>query len=386
MRWIAIATLVALVMLSCAGPGADLHRDPRPAPDGRWRQLPDGPLSGRRGAHALWVGDRLVVMGGTDSMTCPPNADCMPPEEPALKDGATYDPATGTWETMAEAPVPLGAASVALAGRTIYLYVYGWDSQHPSVREAFLAYDVRRDRWRELARPDTKQPPTLTPVRGTVVAFQSTQENGVEPDLIYDPPRDEWAELPLDPLRPSFDRSIVATAEGLVLFGIRNVEQPGVEPSFYRASILRGNRWGPLHELRVVGYNPLWVHVDGVLVNPAIQRIDGGETNGYGRFFPAGGIFDPRRETWSPLPEQPAKPGPFTGVTAAGTRYVLGGDGWVLDVQESKWLRLSRPERGPDQEAAAAWTDDGLVVWGGVDWKANASRLIQDGWIWTPAG
>jgi hypothetical protein len=45
----------------------------------------------------------------------------------------------------------------------------------------------------------------LAPAGGDIIAYQSTQENGVTADLIYDPDDQSWSELPRDPLRPSFD-------------------------------------------------------------------------------------------------------------------------------------------------------------------------------------
>ena len=52
-------------------------------------------------AHAL------DLIGGYDGPVCPPNADCARPETGRRADGAAYDPASGTWEAIADAPEPL---------------------------------------------------------------------------------------------------------------------------------------------------------------------------------------------------------------------------------------------------------------------------------------
>jgi hypothetical protein len=72
-----------------------------------------------------------------------------------------------------------------------------------------------------------------------VVAYQGSQELGVQSDLAFDPSTRSWTELPADPLVTSFDRAMVWTDAGLVLLGIENVPQPGSEgPAVYRAAIL----------------------------------------------------------------------------------------------------------------------------------------------------
>ena len=70
---------------------------------GQWLELVDPPLSGRMGAVVTAVGDRLLVAGGWD-FTCPPAADCGLPESPPLADGAMFEPDSGAWTAIADAP------------------------------------------------------------------------------------------------------------------------------------------------------------------------------------------------------------------------------------------------------------------------------------------
>lgn len=353
---------------------------------GEWTELPPAPLAPRRSAHALWVGDRLLVMGGTDAPPCPPNADCIEPTEAPFRDGAAYDPATKTWRPIAEAPVPLGYASTAVVGDRAYFLLGGFGSSHPDVRAAFLAYDAATDRWRELAMPRGKRTLMLAGAGTTLIAYHSTHEIEVLPDLVYDPESDSWSELPPDPLGPSFDRTIVQAGSGLVLFGIELVPNPGAEsPSLYRAALFDDGVWKRLPDSEVVGWNPIWWAVDGRVINPTIERLDGGEVNNWRRSYPAGGTLDVTDERWIELPDPPGEPGEFTGIYAAGDRYMVGGQGLVFDAKEGRWTNLPRPTGGPDGEAAATWTDAGLVVWGGVRWKGSEGALVGDGWVWQPA-
>src|SRR4051794_35987802 len=72
-----------------------------------WVRVADAPLSPREDAFGVWTGSETLVIGGSDARPCPANADCIPPEVPPLRDGAAFDPETGTWRTIADAPVGL---------------------------------------------------------------------------------------------------------------------------------------------------------------------------------------------------------------------------------------------------------------------------------------
>jgi hypothetical protein len=248
-----------------------------------------------------------------------------------------------------------------------------------------MVYEAGSDSWSELALPPHSEHYLLSAYGPTVAAYLTTQENGVRPDLLYDAGDDAWTELPPDPLQPSFDRTLVGTPAGAVLFGIESVEQPGVEPSIYRAALLRDGRWTRLPDSEVVGWNPMWSLVGDRLVNINIDKVDGGETNNYGRFYLTGGIFDLGDRSWRDLRGIPEAHGGFDGIYAAGERYVVSGQGWVFDAIEERWIELSRPPEAPEAEAAATWTGDRLAVWGGVRWDRSDGQLLNEGWLWSPS-
>ena len=64
--------------------------------DERGAELPASPLQARHHAASAWTGSRLVVIGGSSD----PNVNGVG----NLRDGATYDPATKRWRTIA--PIP----------------------------------------------------------------------------------------------------------------------------------------------------------------------------------------------------------------------------------------------------------------------------------------
>lgn len=123
-----------------------------PLTTGRWVETASGPLSGRRDAITAWVAGSFLVVGGTTTRPCAVGLGCG--DDPArLSDGARYTPATNTWDTIAEAPIPLGRVGGAanpypattVIGHTLYVLQAG----------AFLAYDADTDRWTRLTAPPT---------------------------------------------------------------------------------------------------------------------------------------------------------------------------------------------------------------------------------------
>jgi hypothetical protein len=352
-----------------------------------WVEVPGSPLSPRFGSHAFWVGQEILVLGGSASDPCPPTAACLPPSELPLRDGAALDPETGTWRTIAPAPVPLGWASGAVLGDVLYIWVRA-DEDIPETRRAFVSYDVESDRWEELPLPPVGEDRTyvLAPTGDGIVAYQSTQEFDVMPDLEFDPSTRTWSELPTDPLVPSFDRTMVWTEAGLALLGIENVPQPGSEgPTVYRAAVLdlETRSWRQLPDSEISGYDPSWFWAGGLLVNPTLGTSDGGEVNNWGRPYPHGGILDPVQGTWSPLPDPPQPGDEFPSFAVGGAAYVSSFSGWVLHVSSGRWYELPPPPDSAHEGQAVTWAGDRLFVWGGVRWGGNEPTILGDGWLWS---
>ena len=353
-----------------------------------WFEVPASPLTPRFGSQAFWVGEEIVVMGGSSSDPCPPNADCVIPSTPPLRDGAAFNPVEGTWRLIAEAPVPLGWSSGAVLDDTVYLWVSALEGI-AGMRPAFLAYHVGSDTWEELPTPPIGEDRTymIAAADGWLIAYQSTQELDVRSDLEFDPSAGAWSKLPVDPLIPSFDRTMVWTDAGLVLLGIEDVPQPGSEkPAFYRAALLdlETRSWQRLPDSEVIGYDPSWFWAGGLIVNPTLGTSDGGNVNNWGRAYPHGGILDPAGGTWSPLPDPPAPGDQFPGVAVGSAEYVTSFSGWVLHVPTGRWLELDPPPDTADEGQALTWANDRLFVWGGVRWDGMEPTILTDGWLWSP--
>lgn len=193
---------------------------------GDWRELPPPPLSPREFPTGFWTGEEVVLVGGSDAPPCPPSASCAAPKTPPLADGAAYDPDTGKWRSIRDAPIAFAWAQPIVRGSTAYLWVSGeaYRSQAPS---AFLAYRIEEDRWDELVLP-TDEPDSyaLLTAGDQIVASSWGDEPHELPDFVFDPGSESWSELPDDPFSPGFDRVMRWSGSELLLFDHELVANP----------------------------------------------------------------------------------------------------------------------------------------------------------------
>lgn len=353
---------------------------------GVWQHLPPPPIPFRQGAVGLWVDGRVVIVGGSEAAPeCPRFASCGESGSPVPLDGAAYEPSTGTWTRIAASPMPIIPFTGAVLGDTVYV----WGSQDGLTESNLLAFDVNEDRWREYSLPPGPRSPTslhLTAAGDAIVAFADSHERGVTPDTLFDPSTGEWTELPLDPLIPSFDRSMVWTGSELVLIA-SEVQPPQVATYEDRVASLdiATMTWRRLPDSGTYG-NPIWFWSAGHVVNPQIGHIgDNGATEGTGP--PYGGIFDPSSGEWSELPPPPKRLVSYGGPSVGGDRYVVTEQGAILDVVSGTWEPLPAPPVAADEQAVAVWAGDRLIVWGGFRWDRSYGKaeLVNAGWSWIPS-
>ena len=364
----ALPTLVVLLTAACgqisnvdtAPPDPGVENPAAAAGHGAWTRLPESPLSPREGTATAYVGGEVVFIGGYGGQPCPPGADCARPEDAVARDGAAYDLGTGTWRRIADAPRPVPEmAPTAVVGEQVYVLA----------DETLLVWDSVEDSWDEVTPPRALGWSGLVADGTRLVMASSTDENGVRPDRVLDTVTGEWSSLPEDPLKPSFDRMVTPTPEGLVLTA-KPIEPDGspADPALVHAALLPAGvrTWRTLPASDQLG-GWRWSWTGRRLVDPTLGGADGGETNGFGRVIPYGGRLDPATGVWSPLPDAPAEGTGGWPVEAPGGPLVAA-EGWVYDDADGSWTRLPRPEDSPATPGPAVWAGDVLVVHGGADW------------------
>lgn len=353
---------------------------------GAWQPLPPPPIPYRQGAIGFWVDGHVVIVGGYETAPpCPRFAHCAGSDSPESRDGAAYEPSTETWTTIAASPMPIMPFAGTVLGDTAYV----WGSTDGYTEMSLLAYNVNDDQWSTFPLPPGPQRPTalmLAPAGDMVVAFADSQERGVTADSLFDPSTGEWTALPLDPLIPSFDRSMVWTGTELVLIAPED-EPPQVATYVHRVATLdlANDTWRRLPNSPTMG-DPIWFWSAGRVVNPEIGHVgDNGSVEG--KRPPYGGIFDPSTGRWSELPPPPKRLARYGGPSVAGDRYVVTEQGAILDFMTGSWEALPAPPVAADEQAVAVWAGDRLIVWGGYRWNRSEDEayMVNAGWSWIPS-
>jgi hypothetical protein len=348
---------------------------------GEWSRLPDGPLSARHEALGVSLHGKFLVVGGFSGPACPANADCTVAEDPALRDGAVFDPDTGTWTRIAEAPVPVSGDNAVVLDCALYLLTaQAWRIGEP---ESVLRYDPEADAWTELPAP----PGTvarLVAAGDRLLAVSTTDELAPIHDWIFVPGTGEWEPLPDDPLGPSFDREAAWMDDALLLTAKDLVASPGSDkPALVRLARfdLDTREWTELPTSDIIGWAP--TPVGELVVFPLTGTADGGEVNNWGRDVPFGAILDPASGTWRGLPDPPPGGGLLGELLVAGKLTVVGGH--LLDPATGQWT-LVPDLPPPDRTAAASAADaDRIFVWGGATATQNpdATENLGDGYVLT---
>ncbi len=374
--WLAVALLAA----GCGSvePEPVSEFSPGSQRAGGWTRLPTAPLSARHEAAGVWVADRFVILGGWSSPICPVNADCAPPLRAALRDGASFDPATGRWTEIAAAPVPVTWSSMAVVGPRIYVLTA--DQGRADSPVTFLSYESGQNIWmRHPLPPDLG---TLVAVGTTVVAVPGSDEQGTTTDAVFDPHRDKWCPLPADPLGASFDRSAVEVDGGLLLAAKDLVPNPGAErPALVRLARLDKtlSRWSMLPNTDVIGWGP--VAVGSRVVWPGTGSADGGAVGNWGRSYPEGGILNLSSGTWQALPRPPWPPALDCCTTVVGDRVLVGGQ--LLDPATGRWAQVPQLPGVTRRAATVVGSPRTLLVWGGATTGTRPDNLAT-GYLLTP--
>lgn len=369
MMRIGLAICAAAVLLGVAGCGAT---EDAAGPAAGWTQLPASPLSPREYATVHWTGTEVLMIGGSDSSPCPPNAQCIAPTTPPLGDGAAFDPATRTWRMIAPAPAPFDWAEVVQLGDLVY-FATSDNSGRPDTRAAFLAYDVGRDRWTDLPVPTGSDFEGGLAAAGDRVVFYSTgDEFGEHPDWSFDPATGAWTELPDDPLPTSYSRWLNWENGKLVLRAKEVVPNPtGDDPWLVTSLDPDSLEWSdPVSEAPEPHSFSL---VPGVAPNESERAAVEAE--------------------WDTLAHPPADQTDFgdgafaTALITDEDVYYFGFDGWAYDARSDEWIEI--PPLNPDGINDQAYLAVGreLLAFGGIEWHGEyglEGTFLNETWMWSP--
>ena len=378
--WLSIAAVVVLLAGCSTATGADSWpADPAGLAAGHWTTVPSAPLSARHDPVSAWVGDRFVVVGGRTEQPCPDTGSCAGPLRAAERDGASFEPSTGKWTAIAEAPTslsadsPQGTNAVVVAG-DLYVLVAG--TAHDQA--AFLRYGPAADRWTRLALP-ADHSATVVAGKDEVFAVPNGSDGGRVRVQEFAAGQDSgsWHTLPADPLGKADFRQATWFDGRLMLAGPPLATNPGSAGADVRITWWNPDTdtWSKPVTGKVTGDDP--TTVGSRIVWPG---------NGAGRTSTSGGILDPAAEHWSKLPSPLDRDGlDRASGLVAGSRIVVGdpaaspagGRGQLLDPASREWTAIP-PLPGPDRFGSAlAASGDDILVWGG----GTATENLADGYL-----
>jgi hypothetical protein len=392
MRFARATVVVILLVASVAGCSTAPEGAPtvsnRQDGAGAWRRLPDAPLSARDHAVVVGIGGRMLVVGGWKFL-CPPGGDCAVPEAPLLDDGAVYDRATDSWSRISPAPLGVRRAeygATALNG-SAYLITSCADGPMCAAQPRLLSYSLANDHWTDHGPvPGPKHHRRLTPVGRNLLVYSGSDEHGEVADLVFDPLRSRWTELPDDPMPRAFDRFVVPVGDQLILTGSSHAALESGEDSRTLAARLdlASNKWTALPSAPGQGYQLLPAE-RGPLLN--------------GHFIDSPGwILDYDSWTWSPLQESTGEHNDLSGVlnNDLATYDIPNSVGQmastmrlhVYDSVTEEFVTIPAPpdrDNVTDDSSTALGRD--LFVFGGQRWTGDGptseGELVSDARLWT---
>jgi hypothetical protein len=174
-----------------------------------WRNIPSAPLERRARAEGAWTGRELVVAGGiTDA-----------PAVKVFRDAAAYNPATGKWRKLPNAPTALYPQT----GQAL------WDGREvlflSSTSARGMAYNPAANRWRYLpAMPLPRQAFAAVWTGHYVLLWGGLTGSDTKPQVpahgeAYNPVTNRWTALPAAPVHGRGSPTAVWTGHQMIVWG-----------------------------------------------------------------------------------------------------------------------------------------------------------------------
>jgi hypothetical protein len=365
---------------------------------GSWRVMAPSPLGPRSAPVSAWTGSELLVWSGIPSRSdaCEMGEGGGLCGEPAVFDGAAYSPATDTWRTMADGPVPAAGAPTQVIPAGVWagseLVVWGgWGSPMAA------AYDPVTDRWRDLPPGPLadRQGQAMVVWDGRVGVLGGQQPFGdyeSEQRLdgaLLDPSTGEWSSLPDLPADdPMMAPGLVSAtvADGRLFVVARATCAECGYTSTADAYVLDpgATEWRSLGAAEIDGFlDPVGVAAGRWLF----------ATNGWERPTTSAAVLDLTSGQWTGTADPPVVAAGY--LSAGADDRVLAMAGQVAhntsppsamswDPATDTWAELPPPPLAHRLDAAVAWTGTELLVWGGASATGSGGPSHADGAVFHP--
>jgi N-acetylneuraminic acid mutarotase len=365
--------------------------------------------AGRYVHSAVWTGTDMIVWGGGSGSSSP------------VAGGGRYNPTTNTWNPIAmsttNAPSPALYSVAQWTGSR--MLVFGGEAAGSALSNQGGLYDPIGNTWTPtptVGAPTARSQAAAAVLGGRFVVWGGSSAAGKRGDgHALDVEANSWEAISLSAAPDARDgMSYVSNGTQLVVWGGRG-----------QASSLAVNTGGRFTPPPILPCSPVCVSPAvcraGQCVTPdswttinttnAPPAADGDETGGGvwtgtrllvwggrlsgGGVTNAGGIYDPRSDSWNPITTSGAPTGRVDhSVVWTGSRMVVWGGttgtgntntGGRYDPDNNSWSDTSTDSApGARFNHAAVWTGNRMIVWGGLAPDGNSA--LNTGGIYDPLG
>jgi N-acetylneuraminic acid mutarotase len=184
---------------------------------GSWRTIARSPLAPSQAPIGAWDGHELLLLvSDTD-----PNGKAWPKR---LARAAAYNPQTDTWRRIARPPMLHPGARAVSTGRELVLFGGYATERRPASAEAY-AFEPTANRWRTLPAMESGRLLSAAVWTGSRLLLWGGGTGLADPPhvpthgLAYDPTRNGWAPLPKAPLKGRLGPTGVWTGRSFLVFG-----------------------------------------------------------------------------------------------------------------------------------------------------------------------
>ncbi len=323
--------------------GSDLTRG--------WTTTAPSPLSPRVYASGGWLDGKFYIVGGRVlKADCTPKMTYCAQESNNLTDGASYDPATDTWERLPDSPRPVGTEAPVAVGSRLYYS----DSQSGSP-VAPLVFDTVAGIWQILPAP--AQAGQLVAAGGRLVSVGSA-DGSIAIDQLLDPVTGTWSALPTGEFAKSEWRRGVY-AYGQLIVGGTGFFSGGDPYAKFEALDLATNTWHRLAQPKTAGV--FGTRVGDYLVFGTYQPA---ERNG--KKYAGGARYNLLTGGWSDLPAPSSTLRVFPDAYGSvGDRILIKSQ--LFDPADGSWTPLTAPDPNVLFGMTVIGSPGGLLVFGGED-------------------
>jgi hypothetical protein len=343
--------------------------------DGAWKPMStEGAPAGRSGFVSVWTGSRWFIWGGTTGFD---GKNFL-----FSGDGGLYDPKTDRWEKVSDLHAPSPRQGAAAAWTGTHVLVYG-GSTDQATNDGGL-FDPVKNEWSPLPQAD---PPTGRHYQSTAwtgsawlwlcgARYNDRRNDGVR----FDPASRNWTALSWPDAPPArWGCASAWTGEELLLFG-----GFGAHSGYAQGHVAYHPGKDTWRALAEKGAPSRRTHGNAVWTGTELFIWGGISTVG-GKDMAKGGLYDPKADAWRKVATK-GEPAPraldaqvwtgkeiavWGGTVRQAPPGTVAGPGGLYDPARKAWRPLPPGEPVARGQPRAVWTGSELLVWGGERPEAN---------------